>query len=385
MGVLVDSVQSHRLTFKAEVEDYNVTAGTENQVDVVITNTGDVSVYDVDARLSSTSPNIVILEELSGTFSLIEPNCSVSFTPTIGVSETTMLGTYPLTLTLKYKDPDGVSGADSIIMGVLVDSVKPKDRTTMVVQGFQMTPTEAHPGDELVMKVDLKNLEAEAYDVRAELVIDPQVPLVSLVPTLIFVGNMESNQTDEVVYNLLIEGDAKAQPYTIQLVISYYDLYDQPNSITETISISVRSIASFRLLDVKPSPLTVEPGGTATIEADLLLIGTEMVEFVEIEIVENSSINPFISTTESYEYIGHVDPDSPVPFEIQFKVDSNAAPGSHLLQMRVNYRDECNQERRATIELPVTVEELTVKNQDNAITLWDLIDIIARILLGLKP
>ena len=384
----VDSIQigvivlPPRFTFKVEVEGYRIRAGTESEIKVVLTNTGDASVYNVDARLSSASPNIVVLKEISSTFDVIKPKSSVYFMPTLGVSRSTPLGAYSLTLTLKYKDLNGTSYADNLVIGIFVDSVSPTDHTTIVVQGFQIIPSDVHPGDKLTMEMELKNLGADADNVQVQLITDPQSPLVSLGPTLIFVGYLGSDQTAKVIYNLDVSGEAKAQLYTLQLAISYYDAYGQPKSVTEAISIGVRSIINFRLLNVQPSSLTVEPGGIVTVEADLLLIGTETVQFVQVEILEN---HPFTLVSESYEYIGRVDPDSPVPFDIQFMVNQDATPGNCTLQMRVSYWDEYNQERQEITELPVVIEERVEQREEAALTFWDLIWRMIRILLGVKP
>ena len=375
-------VVSRRVTFKAEVEGYRVRAGTESEIKVVLTNAANMSVYDVDARLSSTVPNIVVLKEPSRTFDVIEPNDSVQFMPTLGVSRSTPLGAYSLTLTLEYQDPNGTPHADDLSLGIFVDSVKPTDRATIVVQEFQIVPSDVHPGDKFNVEMELRNLGADAYDVQVQLTTGPQSPLASLSPTLVFVGDLGSNKTTKITYDLQVSGDAKAQPYTLQLTVSYYDVYGQPSGITENVSIDVRSIISFRMLNVQPSTLTAEPGGIVTVEADLLLIGTETAQFVQVEVLEN---HPFILFSESYEYIGRVDPDSPVPFDVQFMVDSNATPGNCTLQMRVSYWDEYSQERQEITELPVVIEERVEQREEAALTFWDLIWRMIRILLGVKP
>jgi len=375
-------VLPRRFTFEAEVEGYRIRAGIESEIKVVLTNTGDATVYNVDARLSSASPNIVVLKEISSTFDVIKPKSSVYFMPTLGVSRSTPLGAYSLTLTLKYKDLNGTSRADNLPIGVFVDSIEPTDRTTIVIQDFQIIPSQVHPGEELTIEMKMKNLGADAYDVRVQLTTVGQSPFVSLTPTLVFVGDIGSNKTTPISYDLRVSGDAKAQPYPLQLTISYYDVYGQPNSIIESISICVQGVASFRLLNVQPSNLTVEPGEVVTVEADLLLIGTETVKFVQVQIVPN---HPFVWIPESYEYIGRVDPDSPVPFSVQFMVDSNATSGSYTLQMRVSYWDEYNQERQAIRELPALIKERVQKKEEVSLTFWDIIRMIIRILLGVKP
>jgi len=384
IGVVVDAIKPAKLAVDVHVDDYYITAGAENEINITLANIGEEAIYDVRAALTSASPGIVVLKEPSYLFDKVDVGERIKFRPLIGASRNVALGAYSLTLTLNYKDSNGVAYRDNIAVGVYVDSVEPTERTAIVIQGFQITPSEVHPGDKLNVQMKIKNLGAGAYDVRVQLTTVGQSPFVSLTPTLVFVGDIRSNETttSEISYDLRVSGDAKAQPYPLQLTISYYDVYGQPNSIVESISICVQSVTSFGLLNVQPSSLTVEPGEVVTIEADLLLIGTETVKFVQVQIVPN---HPFVWISESYEYIGRVDPDSPVPFDVQFMVDSNATSGSYTLQMKVSYWDEYNQERQAIRELPVTIRESVQKREEVGLTFWDIIRIVIRILLGVKP
>lgn len=384
VGVFVNSVTTHKYAFKAEVSDYKIRAGKENKIKVAVTNLGSASVYEVDVQLTSTVANIIVLEGAASTFNMIKPNSTVYFEATVGVSRATPLGVYPLTLTLKYKDTDGVSHIDSLNLGVFVDSVEPADHTTIVVQNFQAVPPLVHPGDDLTIVIELQDLEAEAYNVKAQLIADPTGYLTLLSPSLIFIGDLNPNETSEIVYRLHISENAKAQPYPIQLNIQYYDIYGQPNSISESISINVRSKAIFRLINMDPSNLILKTGETVTIEADLLLIGTESADFVQIEVAKDTSESPFLTTSESYEYIGRVDPDNPVPFGLQFTVKSDAATGDYTLPLVVTYWDEYNQERQATIELPVVIEEKMIEKTETSLTFWNFIWVILRMLFGMR-
>jgi len=385
IGVVVEAIKPTKLVIDVMVDDYKVTAGTENEIGITLTNTGEETVYAVKVTLTSPSVGIVVLKRQSYMVDEVDVGEDFHFRPLLGVSRNIALGAYPLTLTLDYKDSDGATYRDSVTIGVFVDSVEPTDRTTIVVQGFEIMPSEFHPGDELTIKMEIKNLGEDAYDVRVQLVTPVGSPLVPLSPTLIFVMDLGSNQTAAVNYNLQVSGDAEAVSYPLQLNVSYYDVYGQLNSVSETVSVGVTSIINFRLLNVQPSSLTAEPGEVVTVEADLLLIGTEAVDFVQVEIIENRSINPFVSIPESYEYIGRVDPDSPVPFDVQFMVDPNATPGDYTLQMRVSCWDEYNRERQAVIELPVIVEESIKEREEAGLTFWDMIWRLVRILLGVKP
>lgn len=373
------------------VSGYNFTAGDENEMSISIENIGHMNAYDVKASLTvpSTVSGISIVKESYAVFEEIHsihyPQHTEWMHPVLYVASNCPLGAYSLTLKLEYTDSLDETYSDSVQIGVAVNSVKPTEHTRIAIQNFQVTPTKVFPGNESTVELELKNWGSNAYDVQAKLTIDTQSPFVSLDPTLVFVGDLRLNQTATVVYNLSISGDADANLYRLPLVISYYDVDDQPDSLTEDISIRVHSIINFRLLDIQPSIITAEPGETVAIEADLLLLGTETVEFVEIEIFENRSIGPFLSIPQSYEYIGRVDPDSPVLFTVQFMVDSNATAGSYTLQIRVSCWDGYNQERQTVVDVPVVVNEFSNQNAGSSPTLWDVIWTTIRILFGVRP
>jgi hypothetical protein len=339
----------------------------------------------VDARLSSSNPNIVVLREISSVFNVLEANKSVQFTPVLDVSRSTAFGGYSLTLTLTYADPEGVSHSDSFIFGILVDAIKPREQTEIVLQTFQIDPFEIHPGDEFVVNLELSNSGNPAYNVQTQLLVDSQVPVYPQSPSIILVGNLDSNQTAIVKYTLRVSGDASEEAYILQILISYLNEYGEIASITEKISIEVHSIIDFQLLDVQPSSLTVSQGETGTLEADLLLIGTESIDFVQLSINTDSD-SPFTSIPETEEYIGRVDPDSPIPFELPFTVDSNATSGDYPLQCKVNYWDEYNQEQTKILHLSVTItEQVQNGTTANTVSFWDQIWNIFRNLFGIKP
>jgi hypothetical protein len=75
---------------------------------------------------------------------------------------------------------------------------------------------------------------------------------------------------------------------------------------------------------------------------------------VNIEVVEDSV---FERTAESEEYIGAVDPDSPIPFEVWFKVAEGTDTGEHVMTLKITYQDDLNQEHVETLSLTVDVEE----------------------------
>ncbi len=388
VGIIVDAIEPEELVIDVDVKDYRVFAGKENELNITLTNNGEKTVYDVRAEIISTTPGIVVLEGFSQIFKQIRVGKSDYFKPVIGISRGVPLGVYSVILSLEYTDSKNVIYRASTTIGIFIDSLELPESTKIKTKEIHIVPTEVHPGDEFTLMVELENYGADVYDVQAQYSITPNTAIVPLSPTQIFVGDMNSNDSITISYDLIVSGDAKAGTFATNFMLSYYDNLGQLKVESEIISIAVRSIINFRLLNIQPQELTVVPGELVTVEADLLLIGTETVEFVQVEIIENHSINPFLSIPESYEYIGRVDPDSPIIFNVQFMVDSNATVGDHTLQIGVSYWDENNQERQVVIELPVYIKNIGNTGEvptNSQKTFWDMFWDFIRNLLGMNP
>jgi len=160
--------------------------------------------------------------------------------------------------------------------------------------------------------------------------------------------------------------------------VSYLDNKGMQGQIAEVLTITVEELIEFELLDVPT--LMVKKGETMELESDLLLIGTDSVQFVSIEL-ESDDI--FKRVSGSTEYIGAVDPDSPIPFDINYKVSEDAPEGDHAMSITVRYRDHLNREHEELLELDVTVAGNV--NDDTPATETPTFWVWVRRLLGLGP
>jgi hypothetical protein len=156
------------------------------------------------------------------------------------------------------------------------------------------------------------------------------------------------------MFVLLVSGNVRAGQYQGIVTITYLDADGVPRSLMETVTLSVRGIVEFTLINV--GTVTAGVGESKELEADMLLVGTESVQFVNIEVVENSV---FKRIAESEEYIGAVDPDSPIPFEVWCRVADGTDTGEYTLTLKITYQDDLNQEHVETLRLTVDVEEVS--------------------------
>ncbi len=379
IGIVVDKVSVPRLGLDIGMQNLRIKAGAEAGGKVMIENIGSEPVHELEVRLTSTSSQLVVLGGGKFTHGILDPDKIVTFNATLAVSRHAPIGVYTVTASASYEDADGRNYMETFALAVSVDSVLVAPQTTIIMRGYSTTPETIHPGSVVDLQVELECLGAKAYDVKAMLALDPLTGVSALTPSLVSLGGMEPGGRSVVGYRLIFDGGLVSGQYPAALTLTYLDIDGVPKSLSERITVRVSGIIRFSLINL--DPVVAEVGGITEFEADLLLIGTESVRFVAIELAEGDI---FSKTAESGEYIGAVDPDSPIPFDLKFEVDKGASPGEYATGIKVAYTDDLNQEHEQTVELPVTVVEAVTSNspsQGGAGGFW----LWLRRLLGLTP
>ncbi|MCW4036720.1 MAG: hypothetical protein NWE75_05960 [Candidatus Bathyarchaeota archaeon] len=379
IGVVVNRVSKPELGLDMWMEPMKLSAGAEGDAAVEIENIGSEPVYRIEARVTSTTLQIAVLEGSKFTHESLETEGRVSFTPTLAVSRHAPIGVYTLTASVSYQDGDGRDYIETFTLGVTVDSVLVANQTSVVMTAYSTNPETINPGDNVDLTLELECIGATAHDVKATLNLDPLTGISTLSPTLVSLGRLEPGQIVESSYRLLIGGEVMAGQYPVTVALSYLDADGAPRSLVERVTLSIRGIVDFSLINEES--VKAEIGEVTEFEADLLLVGTESVRFVVVEVVEDEA---FLRTSWSEEYIGAVDPDSPIPFRLEFEVAGGTESGDYRLDLRVTYTDDLNREHEEAIDLQIDVveavsEEVAAVGPLGGLWLW------LRRLFGLMP
>jgi hypothetical protein len=219
---------------------------------------------------------------------------------------------------------------------------------------------------------------AEAYNILTNINFGVTGSISPLSPTIANLRDLEPGQSSTVTYKLLAGGDISAGQYPVTITISYTDSKGMPKTLSESLTILIQGLIEFELLDEQTT--MISPGKEGELEADLLLVGTESVQFVSVELVED---NVFKRTKGSEEYIGAVDPDSPIPFDLNYKVSEDADEGDHDMRIRIQYRDHLNVVHDDSVDMTVKIGEESPNGTQQASgnPIWNWI----RRILGLGP
>src|SRR3990170_8824952 len=267
----------------------------------------------------------------------------------IAVSRSATPGLYSLSASTTYRDGNGTNYVDNFLLSLNVDSVEVK-QTEIILKKATIRPGVINPGSSINLDLELACLGAGASGVRATVSFDVGSPLSTTTATIAAVGNLEPGLSGLASFGIRIGGEAGSGSYPIRIAISYYDSLGIPKTSVETVAVLVNGIYDFRLINIEE--LTAERGSTVKLAGDLLLIGTESVRFAQINALRDSS---FELTSASSSYIGAIDPDSPIPIDIEVRVSSNASLGAHAVKLNVTYYDPFNNVQATEVELPVTV------------------------------
>jgi hypothetical protein len=377
IGIIVSENYIPKLRYISDQDLISAKSGVENTVTYKFENRFTEELKEVNFVLSSGTPSISIIDESVKSIDSLMPEEQVNVSPKLAILSGTPLGTYTINVAVSFKDSNDKQFYESYTVPINVDSAEASRSTVVTLKNIRVLEGGVLPGDTFTLDMDIECDGADAFDLLSTLSFGPTSSISPLTPTIVSLGDMASGETKTVTYKLLASGSSAAGQYPVSMTVTYINSKGVPSSITETFTIMVNGIIEFELLDVPT--VDVSQGSSSTVEADLLLIGTESVQFVSIDLNEDEV---FKRVSGSTEYIGAVDPDSPIPFSIKYKVDENATIGVHPMGFTISYRDHLNKEHQVQLGFNTNVSSNTntiPQNQGNGLWFW------IRRILGLGP
>ena len=375
LSVVVVNVTKPKVGLEFQLSSPYLTSGEVERVYLKIENRGFETLKDIKVTLTSNTPYIAVL---SGVIDIDTLNVGevVEREVLLAVSKGTPLGVYTLTATAEYRDSRGESHTEVRTLGIDVEEVRVERQTLLLLDGYTLSSPEVYPGGVVELRLRLRCVGAEAYDVRVTLTPDQKGVFSSITSTTLYLGDLDPGEEAEALYMLRVDGGALSGQYLLTTNVAYLDYRGTPRNAVETVTLMVTPLVEFRILT--DGEIHVSRGASTTLSGDLLLIGTESVRFVELEIVEDE----LFKASGSGEYIGALDPDSPLPFDLGFRVSENAEEGLQTLRVRVHYLDYLNCRKSDIVEIPIYVEapeEIEIVRRRGGIWLW------IRWLFGILP
>ena len=344
-----------------------ITPGMINTMHLTVENISPANVTSVNIALSSASTLISLSDIINYNVTKLTAGSSTSFDVSLVVLENTPIGAYTLTAQVWYVNSYRITAKQTISIPLEVSAVAVTRTPVVTVQN--MGSGIVLPGETFTITLRVSCSGAPIYNARAVLGQDVTGLISPVSQTTVSLGDLGVDGSSTVSYTMLLSGSAIAADIPLVVSIKYLDSKGISGTATETISIPIENLVDFRLM--KDIIVSAEKGKTTTLEGDLLLVGTGKVEFSSISIIPGG---PVQRVTGSTEYIGAIDPDSPVPFTIRFMIDDDAQLGDSNLQLRITYLNSRNIQENRTISVPLQIvapsPTVTPTNDDGGLWGW---------------
>ncbi|MBI2126341.1 MAG: hypothetical protein HYU02_03385, partial [Thaumarchaeota archaeon] len=148
--------------------------------------------------------------------------------------------------------------------------------------------------------------------------------------------------------------------YQLQLQITYVDANGYQHTETKSIGVSVkgRIVIDTQGLSVVPAEIT--PGSNGTVVGNLLNKGNVASHFTEARI---KAEGPIRTSQASTQYIGDIDPNTPVPFSINFQVERTVAQGTYPVTVQFVYEDAYGRKSTSESKLEIRISAARVQPQ----------------------
>ena len=368
VALIVSEGYVPKLGFTTDQSKLTTKTGLERQLDLGFTNRWTQPIKDLELIVRSESTSISIVDGLSENYEIVNASETITFSPILSVLKGTTLDVYSLMVMATYADEEGNSYHQIFTIPIRVNEATSNPTSTITIKEAQVQQATVQPGDIFELDVTFECSGADAYDLISALSLSQSSTISPVSPTTTSLGDLAEGETKSIEHRMLVAGDADAGQYPVTLTLSYTDSRGATRSLVETFTIMVEGIIEFRLLDTES--ITVYPDTTNEFEADILLIGTESVEFVSISLEENSV---FKRVQGSEEYIGAIDPDSPIPFDLYYRINENAEPGTHQMSLLIKYRDHLNKPHETLLDVDVEVSAGAVpeNGEENSGGFWN--------------
>ncbi len=363
VGIVVDEPALPMAKITASTT--KITPGVTNQIQLTTQNIASTSISDVEVSLSSATTLVTISDPINYRISELGPGGAVAFNASINVLENTPIGAYALTARVWYNNGMGATSSQTILIPLEVTETAVTRNPVVTVKN--LTPKIVFSGEAFTLNLEASCAGAPVYNAKAVLGQDLTGLIFPMTQTTVSLGDISVGGGARFSFDLLMSGSASARDIPLTVSIQYVDAKGIQNTVTEIITIPVEDLIMFSLM--KDAVVVAEKGETTTFEADLLLIGTGKVEFSSISVVPEE---PIEKVTGSIEYIGAVDPDSPVPFTLLFKIKDNATIGEYDLHLKISYLDSRNVVQNRTISVPIQIVNpvVTTTATDNDGGVW---------------
>ena len=265
----------------------------------------------------------------------------------------------PLTIRYTYLASSYQAGTDTIefnyqpVSETFPITIKIKPQITIEV--LEAVPENLNVGGEGYLNLKIKNIGFEDGRKASVKVIRNGASPIIPSDNSVFIGDFPRNGTVTSRYKISISGDAEAQTYPVDIVVTYENRDgDIVTSAVETIGVPVGGKITFI-----PGAVQVVQGSEGVIQVTYTNTGSSIAYKSQARL---SAVDPFTSTDDTA-YLGDLKPGETATARYQIRVGDTAVAKEYNLSTEVRYRDAQDISQVSdTFNVPVKVLHKPVSN-----------------------
>ncbi len=371
---------SERIKIEATFDNDLLSPTTVNQLKITIRNEGSEPAYSLEAELilPQSEPAFLTFVGKPGRWSLKElkpgEECPLNFE--LFASQLASGKSFQLSLKLSYRDIYNNSYEETRTIGVRVAD-QPLSKAFKITSGAYLTS-----GSINSMEILVKNLKP--YVLK-----DVSITLDSTTGWLTLLEGAreyfkEIRSEEEVVLNILIFVSEQTferlstvgYSAYINVNVEYIDWQGVTKTENYRLGYYIRGIIDLKLQDLSFEIINRQP----YIVGRLLNEGNEPAYFTRVSLVD---INDVMRPLKSI-YIGDVNPNAPLMFNLPIAVVGNITPGSYTCKILVEYKDTLrNNLSKILVHNIIITSNWPQPQEKTSISLSDTIWYTAAILIGM--
>ncbi|BCU68166.1 hypothetical protein HS7_16030 [Sulfolobales archaeon HS-7] len=148
----------------------------------------------------------------------------------------------------------------------------------------------------------------------------------------------------------------------IQYAISFYNIYDQIQQESGTLSLLSAGLINISISSVSVLPSTPTPGSLVSLTATIVNYGTGVAQ--GLLATYNSTQFPIVGGNTYY--VGNLGPDSPSTFTFAFTLLNSTQPGTYRIPVILKFTNSLDQVKEEEIYIPFTVYSPAVSSNVHA-------------------
>lgn len=163
------------------------------------------------------------------------------------------------------------------------------------------------------------------------------------------VGTIEPKSTKHFAFNVYVPDKLKDESLHTPLEITYFNAHGDRKTVTRTVDFYINGLIDASIYGVNVIDLSEKQ----TVIGEILNEGNVngLFAFVTLEPLGGSHIK------KSTQYIDELEPDSPVPFNIQIEFDGEPTLGENDVRISVRYKDSLRNENIITYDTTIFLKD----------------------------